>query len=61
MPLVNTTEVNEDTRGMFCLQLCPSRRSLTSVFGYDALLSPQFLQSEIPAVSHSTIPSSRRV
>ncbi|KAJ5883948.1 Phospho-2-dehydro-3-deoxyheptonate aldolase tyrosine-inhibited [Penicillium subrubescens] len=33
MPLVNTTEVNEDTR----------------VLGYDPLLSPQFLQTEIPA------------
>ncbi|KAJ5902321.1 Phospho-2-dehydro-3-deoxyheptonate aldolase tyrosine-inhibited [Penicillium taxi] len=33
MPLVNTTEINEDTR----------------VLGYDPLLSPQFLQTEIPA------------
>ncbi|PKY01284.1 3-deoxy-D-arabino-heptulosonate 7-phosphate synthase [Aspergillus campestris IBT 28561] len=33
MPLVNTTEVVEDSR----------------VFGYDPLLSPQFLQNEIPA------------
>lgn len=33
MPLVNTTEVNEDTR----------------VYGYDPLLPPQILQSEIPA------------
>ncbi|KAJ5975318.1 Phospho-2-dehydro-3-deoxyheptonate aldolase tyrosine-inhibited [Penicillium waksmanii] len=33
MPLVNTTEVNEDTR----------------VLGYDPLLQPQFLQTEIPA------------
>ncbi|OJJ42974.1 hypothetical protein ASPZODRAFT_75473 [Penicilliopsis zonata CBS 506.65] len=33
MPLINTTEVNEDTR----------------VLGYDPLLSPQFLQTEIPA------------
>ncbi|GIK04182.1 3-deoxy-7-phosphoheptulonate synthase [Aspergillus viridinutans] len=37
MPLVKTTEVNEDTR----------------VLGYDPLLSPQFLQSEIPAPAHS--------
>ncbi|RHZ71039.1 3-deoxy-7-phosphoheptulonate synthase [Aspergillus turcosus] len=37
MPLVNTTEVNEDTR----------------VLGYDPLLSPQFLQSEIPAPAHA--------
>ncbi|KAJ5331096.1 Phospho-2-dehydro-3-deoxyheptonate aldolase tyrosine-inhibited [Penicillium atrosanguineum] len=33
MPLVKTTEVNEDTR----------------VLGYDPLLSPMFLQTEIPA------------
>ncbi|KAJ5120432.1 DAHP synthetase I/KDSA [Penicillium bovifimosum] len=33
MPLINTTEVNEDTR----------------VLGYDPLLSPYFLQNEIPA------------
>ncbi|KAJ5092116.1 hypothetical protein NUU61_006986 [Penicillium alfredii] len=38
MPLVNTTEVNEDTR----------------VLGYDALLSPQFLQTEIPAPARAT-------
>ncbi|GAQ05658.1 phospho-2-dehydro-3-deoxyheptonate aldolase, tyrosine-inhibited [Aspergillus lentulus] len=37
MPLVKTTEVNEDTR----------------VLGYDPLLSPQFLQSEIPAPAHA--------
>ncbi|EAU34734.1 phospho-2-dehydro-3-deoxyheptonate aldolase [Aspergillus terreus NIH2624] len=33
MPLIKTTEVNEDTR----------------VLGYDPLLSPQYLQTEIPA------------
>ncbi|OJK05350.1 hypothetical protein ASPACDRAFT_21430 [Aspergillus aculeatus ATCC 16872] len=33
MPLISTTEVSEDTR----------------VLGYDPLLSPQFLQTEIPA------------
>lgn len=49
MPLVNTTEFNEDTRGM--LPPCPSNLSDHLVFGYDALLSPQFLQTEIPAVS----------
>ncbi|KAE8374957.1 hypothetical protein BDV26DRAFT_268842 [Aspergillus bertholletiae] len=38
MPLVNTTEVNEDTR----------------VLGYDPLLSPQYLQSEIPAPAEAT-------
>ncbi|OJJ36832.1 hypothetical protein ASPWEDRAFT_50259 [Aspergillus wentii DTO 134E9] len=37
MPLVNTTEINEDTR----------------VLGYDPLLSPQFLQTEIPAPPHA--------
>lgn len=38
MPLVNTHEYNEDTR----------------VVGYDPLLSPQFLQTEIPAAEHAT-------
>ncbi|KAB8270807.1 hypothetical protein BDV30DRAFT_214468 [Aspergillus minisclerotigenes] len=38
MPLVNTTEFNEDTR----------------VLGYDPLLSPQYLQSEIPAPAEAT-------
>ncbi|OJJ81143.1 3-deoxy-7-phosphoheptulonate synthase [Aspergillus glaucus CBS 516.65] len=37
MPLVSTTEVNEDTR----------------VLGYDPLLSPQFLQTEIPGPSEA--------
>ncbi|KAA8642135.1 hypothetical protein EYZ11_008971 [Aspergillus tanneri] len=37
MPLIKTTEINEDTR----------------VLGYDPLLSPQFLQSEIPAPDHA--------
>ncbi|GES63036.1 phospho-2-dehydro-3-deoxyheptonate aldolase [Aspergillus terreus] len=37
MPLIKTTEVNEDTR----------------VLGYDPLLSPQYLQTEIPAPSHA--------
>ncbi|RHZ65512.1 3-deoxy-7-phosphoheptulonate synthase [Aspergillus thermomutatus] len=37
MPLIKTTEISEDTR----------------VFGYDPLLSPQFLQSEVPAPESS--------
>ncbi|KAB8075326.1 hypothetical protein BDV29DRAFT_109773 [Aspergillus leporis] len=38
MPLINTTEVNEDTR----------------VLGYDALLPPHYLQTEIPASDAAT-------
>ncbi|GKZ20134.1 3-deoxy-7-phosphoheptulonate synthase [Aspergillus brasiliensis] len=37
MPLISTTEVNEDTR----------------VLGYDPLLPPQFLQKEIPGQKHA--------
>ncbi|KAL4893381.1 hypothetical protein BDV59DRAFT_30272 [Aspergillus ambiguus] len=45
MPLIKTTEVNEDTR----------------VLGYDPLLSPQYLQTEIPAAPDaiSTVRSGR--
>lgn len=31
------------------------RSSFPIVLGYDPLLSPQFLQTEIPAVSHSRL------
>ena len=57
MPLVSTTEVNEDTRGMYSILSILGFFSflliVLLVLGYDPLLSPQFLQSEIPAVSHS--------
>lgn len=54
MPLVSVTEHNEDTRGrlyLTCIRFCLLIEVL--VLGYDPLLSPEYIQSEIPSVSHS--------
>lgn len=57
MPLIMTSEVNEDTRGKG--KSIPHHQAfklilIFIVLGYDPLLSPQFLQSELPIVRFLT-------
>lgn len=61
MPLIMTSEINEDTRGKSKGTFRYGHEGVISliignllVLGYDPLLSPQFLQSEIPIVSSSS-------
>lgn len=50
---MRTPVVRTQCSPVFHICRCSANANSLLVLGYDALLSPQFLQTEIPAVSHS--------